>query len=207
MINNKFLPEDFNLEEWKLFKKYNNRLEKQSRHIDAWFVDEPSLSEEELKKRLAYNKEHLIKDTLEQIAKGLLVEETPESTGAPCGGQCEPTPQSVKQESAKPQVQEQPVVKAEPEVISYKPIEEIEQKPQLRPQDQPMPSVMQPIEQQPPERSKVFEAPQNEQARPPMSMPENEELKLLQDVSSKLDRLIDLAEKIVTQKSKSKRQD
>jgi len=37
-------------------------------------------------------------------------------------------------------------------------------------------------------------------------MPENEELKLLQDVSSKLDRLIDLAEKIVTQKSKSKRQ-
>jgi len=206
VINNKFLPEDFNLEEWKLFKKYNNRMEKQSRHIDAWFVDEPNLSEEELKKRMAYNKEHLIKDTLDQIAKGLLVEETSESTGVPCGGQCEPTPQSVKQENTEPQVQEQPVAKAEPEVISYKPIEEIEQKPQLRPQDQPMPSVMQPIEQQPPERSKVFEAPQNEQARPPMSMPENEELKLLQDVSSKLDRLIDLAEKIVTQKSKSKRQ-
>ena len=196
MINNKFLPEDFNLEEWKLFKKYNNRMEKQSRHIDAWFVDEPNLSEEELKKRMAYNKEHLIKDTLDQIAKGLLVEETSESTGVPCGGQCEPTPQSVKQENTEPQVQEQPVAKAEPEVISYKPVEV----------DQPMPSVMQPIEQQPPERSKVFEAPQNEQARPPMSMPENEELKLLQDVSSKLDRLIDLAEKIVTQKSKSKRQ-
>lgn len=199
MINNKFLPEDFNLEEWKLFKKYNNRLEKQSRHIDAWFVDEPSLSEEELKKRLAYNKEHLIKDTLDQIAKGLLVEETSEATGAFCGGQCEPAPQPVKQENTEPQVQEQPVAKAEPEVISYKPVE-VEQ------QDQPMPSVVQPMQQQPPERSKVFEAPQNEQARPPMSMPENEELKLLQDVSSKLDRLIDLAEKIVTQKSKSKRQ-
>ena len=190
MINNKFLPEDFNLEEWKLFKKYNNRLEKQSRHIDAWFVDEPSLSEEELKKRLAYNKEHLIKDTLDQIAKGLLVEETSESTGVPCGGQCEPTPQSVKQENTEPQVQEQPVAKAEPEVISYKPVEV----------EQPMPSVVQP------EKPKVVETPQVEQARPPMNMPENEELKLLQDVSSKLDRLIDLAEKIVTQKSKSKRQ-
>ena len=193
MIDNKFLPEDFNLEEWKLFKKYNNRLEKQSRHIDAWFVDEPSLSEEELKKRLAYNKEHLIKDTLDQIAKGLLVEETSEATGAFCGGQCEPVPQPVKQENTEPQVQEQPVAKAEPEVISYKPVE-VEQ------QDQPMPSVVQP------EKPKVFEAPQVEQARPPMNMSENEELKLLQDVSSKLDRLIDLAEKIVTQKSKSKRQ-
>jgi len=193
VINNKFLPEDFNLEEWKLFKKYNNRLEKQSRHIDAWFVDEPSLSEEELKKRLAYNKEHLIKDTLDQIAKGLLVEETSEATGAFCGGQCEPAPQPVKQENTEPQVQEQPVAKAEPEVISYKPVE-VEQ------QDQPMPSVVQP------EKPKVVEAPQVEQARPPMNMPENEELKLLQDVSSKLDRLIDLAEKIVTQKSKSKRQ-
>lgn len=193
MINNKFLPEDFNLEEWKLFKKYNNRLEKQSRHIDAWFVDEPSLSEEELKKRLAYNKEHLIKDTLDQIAKGLLVEETSEATGAFCGGQCEPAPQPVKQENTEPQVQEQPVAKAEPEVISYKPVE-VEQ------QDQPMPSVVQP------EKPKVVEAPQVEQARPPMNIPENEELKLLQDVSSKLDRLIDLAEKIVTQKSKSKRQ-
>lgn len=187
MINNKFLPEDFNLEEWKLFKKYNNRLEKQSRHIDAWFVDEPSLSEEELKKRLAYNKEHLIKDTLDQIAKGLLVEETSEATGAFCGGQCEPAPQPVKQENTEPQVQEQPVAKAEPEVISYKPVEV----------EQPMPSVVQP---------KVVETPQVEQARPPMNMSENEELKLLQDVSSKLDRLIDLAEKIVTQKSKSKRQ-
>ena len=190
MINNKFLPEDFNLEEWKLFKKYNNRLEKQSRHIDAWFVDEPSLSEEELKKRLAYNKEHLIKDTLDQIAKGLLVEETSEATGAFCGGQCEPAPQPVKQENTEPQVQEQPVAKAEPEVISYKPVEV----------EQPMPSVVQP------EKPKVVETPQVEQARPPMNMPENEELKLLQDVSSKLDRLIDLAEKIVTQKSKSKRQ-
>lgn len=190
MINNKFLPEDFNLEEWKLFKKYNNRLEKQSRHIDAWFVDEPSLSEEELKKRLAYNKEHLIKDTLDQIAKGLLVEETSEATGAFCGGQCEPAPQPVKQENTEPQVQEQPVAKAEPEVISYKPVEV----------EQPMPSVVQP------EKPKVVEAPQVEQARPPMNIPENEELKLLQDVSSKLDRLIDLAEKIVTQKSKSKRQ-
>lgn len=191
MINNKFLPEDFNLEEWKLFKKYNNRLEKQSRHIDAWFVDEPSLSEEELKKRLAYNKEHLIKDTLEQIAKGLLVEETSEATGAFCGGQCEPVPQPVKQENTEPQVQESPpVAKAEPEVISYKPVEV----------EQPMPSVVQP------EKPKVVETPQVEQARPPMNMPENEELKLLQDVSSKLDRLIDLAEKIVTQKSKSKRQ-
>jgi len=57
-----------------------------------------------------------------------------------------------------------------------------------------------------PEKPKVVEAPQVEQARPPMNIPENEELKLLQDVSSKLDRLIDLAEKIVTQKSKSKRQ-
>ena len=190
MINNKFLPEDFNLEEWKLFKKYNNRMEKQSRHIDAWFVDEPNLSEEELKKRMAYNKEHLIKDTLDQIAKGLLVEETSESTGVPCGGQCEPTPQSVKQENTEPQVQEQPVAKAEPEVISYKPVEV----------EQPMPSVVQP------EKPKVVETPQVEQARPPMNMPENEELKLLQDVSSKLDRLIDLAEKIVTQKSKSKRQ-
>lgn len=75
MVNNDFLPEDFDLEEWKLFKKYNNRMEKQSRHIDAWFVDEPNLSEEELKKRMAYNKEHLIKDTLEQIAKGVLVTE------------------------------------------------------------------------------------------------------------------------------------
>lgn len=196
MINNKFLPEDFNLEEWKLFKKYNNRLEKQSRHIDAWFVDEPSLSEEELKKRLAYNKEHLIKDTLDQIAKGLLVEETSEATGAFCGGQCEPAPQPVKQENTEPQVQEQPVAKAEPEVISYKPVEV----------EQPMPSVVQPMQQQPPEEPKVFEAPQVEQARPPMNMSENEELKLLQDVSSKLDRLIDLAEKIVTQKSKSKRQ-
>jgi len=190
VINNKFLPEDFNLEEWKLFKKYNNRMEKQSRHIDAWFVDEPNLSEEELKKRMAYNKEHLIKDTLDQIAKGLLVEETSESTGVPCGGQCEPTPQSVKQENTEPQVQEQPVAKAEPEVISYKPVEV----------EQPMPSVVQP------EKPKVVETPQVEQARPPMNMPENEELKLLQDVSSKLDRLIDLAEKIVTQKSKSKRQ-
>jgi len=190
VINNKFLPEDFNLEEWKLFKKYNNRLEKQSRHIDAWFVDEPSLSEEELKKRLAYNKEHLIKDTLDQIAKGLLVEETSEATGAFCGGQCEPAPQPVKQENTEPQVQEQPVAKAEPEVISYKPVEV----------EQPMPSVVQP------EKPKVVETPQVEQARPPMNMPENEELKLLQDVSSKLDRLIDLAEKIVTQKSKSKRQ-
>lgn len=190
MINNKFLPEDFNLEEWKLFKKYNNRLEKQSRHIDAWFVDEPSLSEEELKKRLAYNKEHLIKDTLDQIAKGLLVEETSEATGAFCGGQCEPAPQPVKQENTEPQVQEQPVAKAEPEVISYKPVEV----------EQPMPSVVQP------EKPKVVETPQVEQTRPPMNMPENEELKLLQDVSSKLDRLIDLAEKIVTQKSKSKRQ-
>lgn len=196
MIDNKFLPEDFNLEEWKLFKKYNNRLEKQSRHIDAWFVDEPSLSEEELKKRLAYNKEHLIKDTLDQIAKGLLVEETSEATGAFCGGQCEPAPQPVKQENTEPQVQEQPVAKAEPEVISYKPVEV----------EQPMPSVVQPMQQQPPEKPKVFEAPQVEQARPPMNMSENEELKLLQDVSSKLDRLIDLAEKIVTQKSKSKRQ-
>lgn len=196
MINNKFLPEDFNLEEWKLFKKYNNRLEKQSRHIDAWFVDEPSLSEEELKKRLAYNKEHLIKDTLDQIAKGLLVEETSEATGAFCGGQCEPAPQPVKQENTEPQVQEQPVAKAEPEVISYKPVEV----------EQLMPSVVQPMQQQPPEEPKVFEAPQVEQARPPMNMSENEELKLLQDVSSKLDRLIDLAEKIVTQKSKSKRQ-
>lgn len=196
MINNKFLPEDFNLEEWKLFKKYNNRLEKQSRHIDAWFVDEPSLSEEELKKRLAYNKEHLIKDTLDQIAKGLLVEETSEATGAFCGGQCEPAPQPVKQENTEPQVQEQPVAKTEPEVISYKPVEV----------EQPMPSVVQPMQQQPPEEPKVFEAPQVEQARPPMNMSENEELKLLQDVSSKLDRLIDLAEKIVTQKSKSKRQ-
>jgi len=190
VINNKFLPEDFNLEEWKLFKKYNNRLEKQSRHIDAWFVDEPSLSKEELKKRLAYNKEHLIKDTLDQIAKGLLVEETSEATGAFCGGQCEPAPQPVKQENTEPQVQEQPVAKAEPEVISYKPVEV----------EQPMPSVVQP------EKPKVVEAPQVEQARPPMNIPENEELKLLQDVSSKLDRLIDLAEKIVTQKSKSKRQ-
>lgn len=190
MIDNKFLPEDFNLEEWKLFKKYNNRLEKQSRHIDAWFVDEPSLSEEELKKRLAYNKEHLIKDTLDQIAKGLLVEETSEATGAFCGGQCEPAPQPVKQENTEPQVQEQPVAKAEPEVISYKPVEV----------EQPMPSVVQP------EKPKVVETPQVEQARPPMNMSENEELKLLQDVSSKLDRLIDLAEKIVTQKSKSKRQ-
>jgi len=190
VINNKFLPEDFNLEEWKLFKKYNNRLEKQSRHIDAWFVDEPSLSEEELKKRLAYNKEHLIKDTLDQIAKGLLVEETSEATGAFCGGQCEPAPQPVKQENTEPQVQEQPVAKAEPEVISYKPVEV----------EQPMPSVAQP------EKPKVVETPQVEQARPPMNMPESEELKLLQDVSSKLDRLIDLAEKIVTQKSKSKRQ-
>lgn len=190
MINNKFLPEDFNLEEWKLFKKYNNRLEKQSRHIDAWFVDEPSLSEEELKKRLAYNKEHLIKDTLDQIAKGLLVEETSEVTGAFCGGQCEPAPQPVKQENTEPQVQEQPVAKAESEVISYKPVEV----------EQPMPSVVQP------EKPKAVETPQVEQARPPMNMPENEELKLLQDVSSKLDRLIDLAEKIVTQKSKSKRQ-
>lgn len=193
MIDNKFLPEDFNLEEWKLFKKYNNRLEKQSRHIDAWFVDEPSLSEEELKKRLAYNKEHLIKDTLDQIAKGLLVEETPETAGAFCGGQCEPVPQ--------PQMQEQPVTKAEPEIISYKPIE-------TEQQERPTMPVAPSKEQQPPERPQTIEPPQPqaEQVRPPMNMPESEELKLLQDVSSKLDKLIDLAEQMITSKSKSKRQ-
>jgi hypothetical protein len=198
VIDNKFLPEDFNLEEWRLFKKYNNRLEKQSRHIDAWFVDEPSLSEEELKKRLAYNKEHLIKDTLDQIAKGLLVEETPETAGASCGGQCEPAPQP------QPQIKEKPVAKEKPEVVSYKPIEiEHEQ------QDRPAVAVEPPKEQQPPEKPRIVEAPQPqvEQARPPMNMPENEELRLLQDVSSKLDKLIDLAEQMITSKSKNKRQD
>lgn len=203
MEKSSFLPEDFNLEEWKLFKKYNNREEKRSRHIDAWAIDEPNLPEEEKQRRLAYNKEHLIKDTLDQVAKGLLVEETPETAGAFCGGQCEPVPQP------QPQIKEQPVAKAEPKLISYQPVEiEVE----IKRQDQPVASVEPPKEQQPPERQRIVEAPhpekqlQAEQVRPQMNMPVNEELKLLQDVSSKLDRLIDLAEQMITSKSKSKRQ-
>lgn len=70
MMSVEFLPSDFDLEEWKLFRKYNNREEKRSRHIDAWFFDQPGLTKEQWQERLEYNKEHLIKDLFDQIANG-----------------------------------------------------------------------------------------------------------------------------------------
>lgn len=183
MVNNDFLPEDFNLEEWKLFKKYNNRMEKQSRHIDAWFVDEPNLSEEELKKRMAYNKEHLIKDTLEQIAKGVLVTEENMYVGVPQNQSCETCEPTVVE---KPQVlEETPEKPEEVKAGSYKPIEEpVEVKPE------PVPAPPTPPE-------------------PITNAPSNGQADMLNDIANKLDRLIALAEslteEIASQKSRNKK--
>lgn len=182
MVNNDFLPEDFNLEEWKLFKKYNNRMEKQSRHIDAWFVDEPNLSEEELKKRMAYNKEHLIKDTLEQIAKGVLVTEENMYVGVPQNQPCETCEPAVAEVI---QVSEQPeepwLTKEEVEAILYKAIEEplveVKEEPPVEVKPEPVPAPPTPPE-------------------PITNAPSNGQADMLNDIANKLDRLIALAESL-----------
>ena len=70
-----YIPEDFDINKWRLFRKFNNREERNARHIDAWFFDQSNMPKEEWERRLQYNKEHLIKDTLEQIANSGLFED------------------------------------------------------------------------------------------------------------------------------------
>jgi hypothetical protein len=59
--------DSINVEEFKLFRKYNNREERQARHIDCYMYDEPNITEEELNRRKEYNRQKLIEDTLAQL--------------------------------------------------------------------------------------------------------------------------------------------
>lgn len=52
-------------EEFKLFLKYNNKVERGVRHKDAYFLDDAE--EKEADKKIEYNKKAMIKDSLEQL--------------------------------------------------------------------------------------------------------------------------------------------
>lgn len=56
--------EKLDLDEFKLFIKYNNRKERKYRHIDLYYVDSP-----EQQDLIRINEEKLKKDTLEQTAR------------------------------------------------------------------------------------------------------------------------------------------
>lgn len=60
---------NMNMDDYNLWKKFNNREERQLRGVDAKLIDEPNISNEEILSRLEYNKEALKRITLEQIKK------------------------------------------------------------------------------------------------------------------------------------------
>lgn len=59
----------FDVEEFKLFVKYNNKKERSARHIDAYLLD-TNLTEQELNSRMEYNKLKLEQSLVDQIVKG-----------------------------------------------------------------------------------------------------------------------------------------
>lgn len=58
---------DFNMDEYKLWRQFNNKEERQNRQLDVKFIDEPGISDEEIRSRLEYDREALLKSSLEQI--------------------------------------------------------------------------------------------------------------------------------------------
>lgn len=188
MEKSSFLPEDFNLEEWKLFKKYNNREEKQSRHIDAWAIDEPNLPEEEKQRRLAYNKEHLIKDTLEQLSKGLLVEEN-NALLQTCD-ECQDIPKQVKPE---PVLQEVSTNGAETSYNTEKAPEKTTVIDVTELLDLKKPETVKPVVEEP------IPVPNQEQTNDTAPL-----TNLMEDMNKKLDKLINLMEALVEKEPKSK---
>lgn len=56
--------EQMDLDEFKLFIKYNNRKERKHRHVDLYYVDHPDRHD-----LIRINEEKLKKDTLEQMAR------------------------------------------------------------------------------------------------------------------------------------------
>ena len=52
------------LDEFKLFLKFNNRNERKHRHVDLYYVDRPEQHD-----RIRINEEKLEKDTVEQMAR------------------------------------------------------------------------------------------------------------------------------------------
>lgn len=60
---------NLNIEEFKLFVKYNNREEKRSRHIDTYFFDSPNYTPEQVAEM---NTKALERDSLEQIQNNTL---------------------------------------------------------------------------------------------------------------------------------------
>lgn len=58
--------DNFDIEEFKLFRKFNNSKERKERHIDSYVLEE-SDSLDRLEEKVEYNEEKLIKDTIDQI--------------------------------------------------------------------------------------------------------------------------------------------
>jgi hypothetical protein len=52
----------FDLDEFKLFIQFNNKVERACRHIDSFYLDSP----DDLQK-IQYNKEKLLQDTIRQM--------------------------------------------------------------------------------------------------------------------------------------------
>lgn len=68
---NKYLG-DLSFDDVELFLAFNNREERNNRHIDYYCVDDPNLSEEEVEKFMKYNKKKLIDATRSQILNGVI---------------------------------------------------------------------------------------------------------------------------------------
>lgn len=96
--------DSFDLEEFKLFIKYNNKGERSARHIDAYLLDD-SLTEQELNSRIEYNKLKLEQSLVDQIVKGEFSEEKSRG-GSVCGEctECEPEKNTQVDGEADPQV-------------------------------------------------------------------------------------------------------
>lgn len=58
---------DINIEEYKLWREFNNKEERNFRSQDAFYIDEPGIDSQEIERRIKYNKEKLIEITQKQI--------------------------------------------------------------------------------------------------------------------------------------------
>lgn len=58
---------DINLEEYALWRKFNNRTERMQRRTDVTYIDEPGISDDEIKRRILENNEKLKLITKEQL--------------------------------------------------------------------------------------------------------------------------------------------
>lgn len=60
--------DEFDIEEFKLFRKFNNSEERKNRHVDSYMI-ENSEKKDKLEEKIKYNRDALIKDTLIQVER------------------------------------------------------------------------------------------------------------------------------------------